>query len=202
MRPGRAIAEGGASTGPDEETRTRDPDERSGRGGNFSYGGAVNDAPLDPFADDPADPARQLGGDADDEASAPLTLREREDVLADLEDLAIFSVLLSPQGIRGLVVDCADCDEPHYFGWELLQGNLRQLLDHGRARVHEAAFNPDPAHYVSWDYARGYADGVLDSAENEPGAERESPAGSGTASGRAADLDGRRRHNGPGFGRR
>jgi hypothetical protein len=32
--------------------------------------------------------------------------------------------------------------------------------------VHEPAFDPDPAQYVSWDYARGFADGVLDTAEN------------------------------------
>ena len=29
-------------------------------------------------------------------------------------------------------------------------------------RVHEPAFSPDPADYVSWDYARGFADATLD----------------------------------------
>lgn len=28
--------------------------------------------------------------------------------------------------------------------------------------MHEPAYDPDPDHYVSWDYARGYADGVHD----------------------------------------
>ena len=31
--------------------------------------------------------------------------------------------------------------------------------------MHEPAFSPDPAHYVSWEYARGYADGVLDTSD-------------------------------------
>ena len=38
----------------------------------------------------------------------------------------------SRAGVRGLVVDCEDCGEPHYFGWDLLRGNLRHLLDEGR----------------------------------------------------------------------
>jgi hypothetical protein len=133
--------------------------------------------PPDPFAGDPADPlyppigaggsAFGAGG-ADDDVVEPLSPAEREDVLADLEDLEVFRTLLSPRGVRGLVVDCADCEEPHYFGWDLLHGNLRHLLDLGQMRVHEPAFDPDPTLYVSWDYARGFADGVLDSAENAP----------------------------------
>ncbi len=124
----------------------------------------TNDQPLDPFSGDPADPARALGhlDDLDDDVREPLTPNEREDVLADLEDLEIFRALLQDRGIRGLVVDCEDCREPHYFGWDLLQGNLRHLLDVGETRVHEPAFGPDPADYVSWDYARGFADAVLE----------------------------------------
>jgi len=70
------------------------------------------------------------------------------------------------RGVRGLVVDCDDCHEPHFFEWDLLRGNLRHLLDHGVTRVHEPAFDPDPAEYVSWDYARGFADGVLEASES------------------------------------
>jgi hypothetical protein len=33
--------------------------------------------------------------------------------------------------------------------------------------VHEPAFAPDPADYVSWDYARGFADGVLTADEDD-----------------------------------
>lgn len=119
----------------------------------------MTDDPQDPFSLDPADPAAEL----DPEVAEPLSPQEREDVLADLSDLEIYQTLLEPQGLRGLVVDCEDCRQAHYFSWDLLRGNLRQLLDAGQTRVHEPAFDPDPAHYVSWDYARGYADGVQDS---------------------------------------
>lgn len=122
-----------------------------------------DEQPRDPFLDDPADPAAMLD---DDEAPAPLTLEEREDVLADLSDLEVYRALLEPRGVRGLVVDCDDCDEPHFFGWDLLRANLRHLLDEGQTRVHEPAFSPDPADYVSWEYARGYADGALEAAES------------------------------------
>ena len=87
---------------------------------------------------------------------------ERSDVLEDLSDLEIYQALLSPTGIRGLVIECEDCHEPHYFDWDLLRGNLRHLLSSGRPRVHEPAYDPDPDHYVTWEYARGYADGVHD----------------------------------------
>lgn len=119
------------------------------------------DYPPDPFESDPLDPAAAFPDD-DDEAP-PLTPDEREEVLADLEDLEVFRALLEPRGVRGLVVDCDDCEEPHYFAWELLRANLMHLLDAGQTRVHEPAYQPDPAEYVSWDYARGYADAVLDS---------------------------------------
>ena len=122
-----------------------------------------DEQPRDPFLDDPADPAAMLD---DDEAPAPLSPAEREDVLADLSDLEVYRALLEPRGVRGLVVDCDDCDEPHYFGWDLLRANLRHLLDEGQTRVHEPAFSPDPADYVSWEYARGYADGALEAAES------------------------------------
>jgi hypothetical protein len=123
----------------------------------------ADDVPLDPFAGDPADPAAALD---DDEQMPPLTVEEREDVLADLEDLEIFQALLEPRAIRGLVVDCQDCEEPHYFEWDLLRGNLKRLLDQGQPHVHEPAFQPDPTEYVSWDYARGFADAILTADED------------------------------------
>ncbi len=127
--------------------------------------GVNDDQPLDPFAGDPADPASALD---DDEVMEPLSPGEREDVLTDLADLEVYRTLLEPREVRGLVVDCEDCHEPHFFGWDLLRGNLRHLLDAGQTRVHEPAFAPDPADYVTWDYARGFADGVLDAAEGAP----------------------------------
>ncbi len=122
-----------------------------------------DDQPRDPFLDDPADPAGLI---EDDDVAVPLSPHEREDVLADLSDLEVYRALLETRGVRGLVVDCEDCDEPHYFGWDLLRANLRHLLDEGRTRVHEPAYAPDPAEYVSWDYARGYSDGALEAAES------------------------------------
>jgi hypothetical protein len=127
----------------------------------------VHEEPIDPFAGDPGDPSAELDPE---EPSDPLSEDEKQDVLDDLEDLELYQTLLEPSGIRGLVVDCEDCREPHYFNWELLRANLRHLLDDGRPRVHEPAFNPDPEHYVTWDYARGYTDGVQDTltAEDTP----------------------------------
>jgi Family of unknown function (DUF5319) len=115
--------------------------------------------PPDPFADEPFDPARAL--DAFDEPIEQLDASERVAVLADLTDLALYRLLLEPRGIRGIVVDCADCKEPHYHEWELLQASLRQLLLDGRARPHEPACEPDSSLYVSWEYCRGYADATL-----------------------------------------
>jgi hypothetical protein len=123
------------------------------------------DQPIDPFLGDPVDPAAELA--EDEEAVPPLSPDEREDILADIADLEVYRALLETRGIRGLVVDCDDCQEPHYFSWDLLRGNLRHLLDMGQTRVHEPAFSPDPSVYVTWDYARGFADGMLEASESE-----------------------------------
>jgi hypothetical protein len=122
----------------------------------------VQEEPIDPFNGDPADPAAGLDDLTEDAENDPLTEAERQDVLEDLSDLEVYQALLSPTGIRGLVIECEDCHEPHYFDWDLLRGNLRHLLSSGRPRVHEPAYDPDPDHYVTWEYARGYADGVHD----------------------------------------
>ena len=77
---------------------------------------------------------------------------------ADLAELAEFRAALEPVGVDGIIVECADCGEQHFFGWDLMAANLRALLGEGRTHVHEPAFAPDPEAYVSWDYARGYTD--------------------------------------------
>ncbi len=124
----------------------------------------MQDEPLDPFDGDPADP----GADFDVQLPGePLSPTERQDVLDDISDLEVYQTLLEPLGIRGLVIDCEDCHEHHFFDWDLLRGNLQHLLDQGRPRLHEPAFDPDPEAYVSWDYARGYADGVHDTLTAE-----------------------------------
>lgn len=146
---------------------TRKPSRRTWRRRDYRER-VEDDPPIDPFRGDPGDPAASLD---DDEPTEPLSPSDREDVLGDLEELEVFQALLEPRAVRGLVVDCEDCEQPHYFSWHLLRGNLRHLLDEGRTRVHEPAFSPDPSEYVSWDYARGFSDAVLDSAEDREDAE-------------------------------
>jgi hypothetical protein len=116
--------------------------------------------PPDPFAGDPHDPALSLDGAPLDEAEA-LSEAERDEVVADLADLAVYQALLETRGVRGIVVDCGDCGEQHFHEWSLLRASLQQLLEEGHMRPHEPAFDPDPDHYVTWEYCRGYADAVL-----------------------------------------
>jgi len=115
--------------------------------------------PPDPFADDPDDPTRELPDDGD-EPEQPISDTEREELIEDLADIAVYQALLQARGVRGIVVDCADCDEPHYHDWALLRASLEQLLNDGRMRPHEPAFDPNPRDYVTWEYCRGFADGV------------------------------------------
>jgi hypothetical protein len=115
--------------------------------------------PPDPFAGDPDDPARELI-DQEDEVEHPMGEDERAELLTDLSDLAVYQALLEHRGVKGVVVDCGECQEPHYHDWALLRASLEQLLTDGRMRPHEPAFDPDPGAYVSWEYCRGYADGV------------------------------------------
>jgi hypothetical protein len=103
--------------------------------------------------------------------SEPLSPQDREEILVDIEDLEIFQTLLEPRGILGLLVDCVECEEQHFFGWELLRANLRHVLDVGTIRVHEPAFRPDPSAYVSWDYAQGFAHGVMAAIDEDDDAD-------------------------------
>lgn len=122
--------------------------------------------PPDPFAGDPHDPTLAMDAiDAgeDEPGTGELTDEERAEVVADIADLAVYQTLLEPRGIRGIAVDCPDCDEPHFHEWGLLRASLQQLLDEGQMRQHEPAFNPDPAEFVTWEYCRGFTDAVLSS---------------------------------------
>lgn len=98
---------------------------------------------------------------------------ERELLRQDLSDVATLKELLAPKGIKGTVFYCPDCNEDHYLAWDLLKGNLQELLQAGESPIHEPAFDPDPDDYVSWDYARGYLDGYqsvsLEEAESVEG---------------------------------
>lgn len=89
----------------------------------------------------------------------PLDEDEREALRQDLLDVQVLKEVLGPKGIKGAVFYCPDCDEDHYLAWDLLAGNLEEMLNEGESPVHEPAFDPDPDEYVSWDYARGFLDG-------------------------------------------
>lgn len=121
------------------------------------------DGPLDPFLDDDFDPASALD---DPEPMAPLSDAERADVAADLAELTEFRSTLAPRGVQGVVVECADCGESHYFGWSLMEANLHALLGDGVTHAHEPAFNPDPSRYVTWEYARGFVDALRSIAKS------------------------------------
>ena len=102
--------------------------------------------------------------------NAPLGENEREALQQDLVDVETLKSLLGPRGIRGAVFYCPDCQEDHFLAWDLLSGNLQELLEAGESPIHEPAFDPDPDDYVSWDYARGFLDGYESVDEEEFGA--------------------------------
>lgn len=112
--------------------------------------------PFEEHTDDPG----FGGGD-----SGPIDAAEREALHQDLHDVKTLKAVLAWRGIRGVVVFCPDCDDDHYLGWDLLAGNLQQILDSGATPVHEPAWDPDPDEYVSWEYARGFLDGYETLAE-------------------------------------
>ncbi|HVM35683.1 MAG TPA: DUF5319 family protein [Actinomycetota bacterium] len=97
----------------------------------------------------------------------PLDEDERDLLKQDLVDVKVLKELLEPRGIKGAVFYCPDCDEDHYLAWDLLAGNLEELLEAGQPPVHEPAFEPNAEHYVSWDYARGFLDGYESYEEEE-----------------------------------
>jgi Family of unknown function (DUF5319) len=115
---------------------------------------------MDPFGEAPED--------------QPLDENERELLRQDLVDVVTLKELLGPKGLKGVLFYCADCEEDHYLAWDLLKGNLQELLEIGESPVHEPAFDPDPDEYVTWDYARGFLDGyeTLQDEQGEALAER------------------------------
>jgi hypothetical protein len=103
------------------------------------------------------------------EEEKPLDPEEREALRQDLLDVQVLREVLGSKGIKGTVFYCPDCDEDHFLTWELLSGNLEELLEQGESPVHEPAFDPDPDEYVSWDYARGFLDGYESFEQEELG---------------------------------
>jgi hypothetical protein len=106
-------------------------------------------------------------GNPEEFESQPLEPEERDALRQDLLDVQVLKEVLGSKGIKGTVFYCSDCDEDHYLTWDLLSGNLQELLEQGESPVHEPAFDPDPDEYVSWDYARGFLDGYESFEEEE-----------------------------------
>jgi hypothetical protein len=106
--------------------------------------------PLDPFGPD------------EHTAPEPIDEEERESLLQDLADLAEFREALEPRGFRGVMILCPDCEEDHYFSWSLLRESLEHILQYGEPRVHEPAFEPKIEDYVTWEYAKGFVDGLME----------------------------------------
>jgi hypothetical protein len=127
------------------------------------------------------DPSTYDGGMEDPEERAggeePLDDEERELLEQDLVDVHVLKELLGPKGIKGTEFYCPDCDEDHYLTWDLLAGNLQEILQAGESPVHEPAFEPDPDEYVKWDYARGFLDGYESFEQEELGDVSERLAG-------------------------
>lgn len=118
--------------------------------------------PPDPFDDDfmAEVTADSSVFDDDTEEFEPLSESERELLEQDLVDLAEFESALAPRGIRGIVVDCVDCQELHYFDWSILRERMEQMLGDGSIPTHEPAADPNPDDYVTWDYCLGFLDGL------------------------------------------
>lgn len=113
--------------------------------------------PKDPFADDPNDPASFI---EDDEEAPELTPEERLAVSQDLELIKQFKAALYPRGILGIFFMCEDCDEQHYYDWDIMASNMRATLNGELAPVHEPSAELNPEAYVPWDYCLGYLDGL------------------------------------------
>lgn len=113
--------------------------------------------PLDPFADDPNDPASFL---EDEERAEPLSPEERVAVIQDLSHVRDAQRHLKPRGILGVSFLCEDCDQVHYYDWEIMEQNMIATLNNQLPPVHEPSANPSFEAYVPWDYAMGYLDGL------------------------------------------
>lgn len=113
--------------------------------------------PLDPFADDPNDPASFI---EDDEPFEPLSDQERAGVLQDLGHVRECKLRLRPRGIQGIFFQCEDCEQMHYYDWEIMEQNMLSTLRGELPPVHEPSARPNVEAYVPWDYAMGFLDGL------------------------------------------
>lgn len=109
--------------------------------------------------DDFDDAFDEQGGEG---GPVPLDRNEAARVRRDLDDLTAFRHTFEPEGFKGVSLFCHDCVEEHFYGWQMLEHNLKALLESGETPVHEPAFDPHPDDYIDWEYAQGYLDGLAD----------------------------------------
>jgi hypothetical protein len=117
------------------------------------------------YDEDDFDDAEEFGefdDETDEVRPRPLDRHEAARVRRDLDDLAAFRHTFEPEGFKGVSVFCQDCIEEHFYGWEMLEHNLKALLESGETPVHEPAYDPKPDEYIDWEYAQGYLDGLAD----------------------------------------
>lgn len=115
--------------------------------------------PRDPFADDPNDPASFITDD-DPFEHPPITEEERIHVRQDLRLVLEFKKVLGPRGIEGVFFMCEDCEEFHYYDWDIMAANMRATLSGELSPLHEPSAKPNVDAYVPWDYCIGYLDGL------------------------------------------
>lgn len=116
--------------------------------------------PRDPFADDPNDPASFITDDDPYDHPEPLSEEERIHVSQDLRLVMEFKKVLGPRGIEGVFFMCEDCEEFHYYDWDIMAANMRATLAGELSPVHEPSAQPKIDAYVPWDYCIGYLDGL------------------------------------------
>jgi hypothetical protein len=100
--------------------------------------------------------------DKDREEPYELSDEERQDIDADLDDLAAMRAVFLQQNVKGVVIACQDCGENHFYEWELLRENLEHMLTTGEPRMHEPAWDIQEEEYIQWDYGKGYIDALSD----------------------------------------
>ncbi|WP_053546069.1 DUF5319 domain-containing protein [Corynebacterium deserti] len=116
--------------------------------------------PRDPFADDPNDPASFITDDDPIDQVEPLSDVERLHVEQDLKLVMEFKSVLGPRGFEGIFFMCDDCEELHYYEWDIMAANMRATLNGDMSPVHEPSIQPRVEAYVPWDYCLGYLDGL------------------------------------------
>lgn len=129
----------------------------SGFDNSLCYVDFDSNMPRDPFADDPNDPASFLDAD---EPMPELSDEERIMLEQDLRMVRGMAKILPQFGIDGIFFICEDCEEQHYYDWDIMAANMRSTLDGELAPVHEPSAQPNTDRYTPWEYAVGFYDGL------------------------------------------